>query len=53
MMSPSRWLQVIPAARMNVARPRACAQSASQVARSRLVSSRGSPVPPASAAISG
>ena len=42
MMSPSRWLQVIPAARMNVARPGSSAQSASQVARSREVSSRDS-----------
>jgi hypothetical protein len=53
MMSPSRWLQVIPAAFIKVARPVSCATSASQVARSRLVSSRGSPVPPASAAVSG
>ena len=53
MMSPSRWQQVIPAACRNVARPISCAQSASQVARSRLVSSRGSPVPPASAGTSG
>ena len=38
---------------MNVASPSSCATSASQVARSRLVSSRGSPVPPASERISG
>ena len=53
MMSPSRWLQVIPAACMNVASPSSCAQSASQVARSREVSSRGRPVPPASDRASG
>ena len=35
--SPSRWEQLIPAACMNVARPSSRAQSASQVARSRLV----------------
>ncbi len=52
-MSPSRWLQLIPAACRNVARPGSSAQSASHVARSRLVSSLGSPVPPASAVISG
>ena len=40
--SPSRWEQLIPAACMNVASPSSCAQSASQVARNRLVSSRGS-----------
>ncbi|HLN67029.1 MAG TPA: hypothetical protein VK280_07140 [Streptosporangiaceae bacterium] len=34
-------------------RPGSRAQSASQVARSRLASSRGSPVPPASERISG
>ena len=43
--SPRRWEQVIPAACMNVARPMSWAASASQVARSREVSSRGSPVP--------
>ena len=53
MMSPSRCEQVIPAACRNVASPSICAQSASQVARSREVSRRGSPVPPASAVISG
>jgi hypothetical protein len=53
MISPSRWLQVTPAACRNVARPGSCAASASQVARSRLVSSRGRPVPPASARASG
>ncbi len=52
-MSPSRWLQLIPAAFRKVARPVSCAQPASQVARSRLVSSRGSPAPPASVVISG
>ena len=51
--SPSRWEQLIPAAGMNVARPSWPAQSASQVARSRDVSSRGSPPPPSSALISG
>ena len=51
--SPRRWLQVIPAACMNVASPSSSAHSASQVARSRLVSSRGSPLPPSSARISG
>ena len=39
-MSPSRWQQVIPAACRNVASPVSCATSASEVARSRLVSSR-------------
>ena len=38
---------------MNVARPSSSATSASQVARSRLVSSRGSPVPPDSDRVSG
>ena len=38
---------------MNVASPISWAASASQVARSREVSSRGSPVPPASDRISG
>ena len=38
---------------MNVASPSSSATSASQVARSRLVSSRGSPQPPSSALISG
>ena len=38
---------------MNVASPSRSATSASQVARSRLVSSRGSPAPPASDRISG
>jgi hypothetical protein len=38
---------------MNVARPGRSAASASQVARSRLVSSRGSPAPPDSDRISG
>ena len=38
---------------MNVASPSSSAQSASQVARSREVSSRGSPPPPASDLISG
>ena len=33
--SPRRWEQVIPAAAMNVARPRRSAQAASQVARSQ------------------
>ena len=51
--SPSRWEQLIPAACMNVASPSSSAASASQVARSRLVSSRGSPPPPSSAVISG
>ena len=51
--SPGRWEQVIPAARMNVARPGSSATSASQVARSREVSSRGSPAPPASDRASG
>jgi hypothetical protein len=51
--SPSRWEQVIPAACMNVARPSRSATSASQVARSRPVSSRGSPAPPDSDRISG
>jgi hypothetical protein len=37
---------------MKVARPRRSAQSRSQVARSRLVSSRGRPFPPASEQIS-
>ena len=46
-MSPSRWQQLIPAACKNAGRPISAAHSASQVARSRLVSSRGSPVPPA------
>jgi hypothetical protein len=50
--SPSRWEQVIPAACMKVASPGCCAQLASQVDRSRLASSRGSPVPPASAPVS-
>ena len=45
--------QLIPAARINAARPSKPATSASQVARSRLVSRRGSPVPPSSARISG
>jgi hypothetical protein len=53
MMSPSRWEQVIPAACMKVASPSRAAQSASQVDRSRPVSSRGSPVPPDSERISG
>ena len=43
----------MPAACMNVASPSISAQSASQVARSRLVSSLGSPDPPSSAVISG
>ena len=51
--SPSRWEQVIPAACMNVASPSWSAQPASQVARSRDVSSRGRPLPPSSAATSG
>ena len=51
--SPSRWEQLIPAARMNVASPSRSPQSASQVARSREVSSRGSPPPPSRAAVSG
>ena len=51
--SPSRWEQLIPAACMNVASPSSSAHSASQVARSREVSSRGRPVPPSSALISG
>ena len=38
---------------MNVASPSSSAQPASQVARSRDVSSRGSPDPPSSALISG
>ena len=38
---------------MNVASPSSCAQSASQVARSREVSSRGRPVPPSSEVSSG
>ena len=42
-MSPSRWQQVIPAACRNVARPVSCAASASQVARSREVSSARQP----------
>ncbi len=52
-MSPSRWLQLIPAAAMKVASPISSAASASQVARSRDVSSLGSPVPPASDRASG
>jgi GntR family transcriptional regulator len=44
---------VIPAACMNVASPISWATSASQVACSREVSSRGSPSPPASDRISG
>jgi hypothetical protein len=52
-MSPSRWEQVIPAACRNAARPISWAQPASQVGRSRLVSSLGSPVPPASELASG
>ena len=51
--SPSRWEQLIPAACMNVASPSSSAASASQVARSRQVSSRGRPVPPSRAVISG
>ena len=51
--SPSRWEQLIPAACMNVASPSSSAQSASHVARSREVSSRGSPPPPSSALTSG
>jgi hypothetical protein len=51
--SPSRWEQLIPAACMNVASPSISAQSASYVAHSREVSSRGSPPPPSSARISG
>jgi hypothetical protein len=47
--SPGRWEQLIPAAAMNVASPSSPAASASQVARSRLVSSRGGPLPPSSA----
>jgi hypothetical protein len=43
---------VIPAACMKVARPRCRAQLRSQLARSRLVSSRGRSVPPASELIS-
>ena len=46
--SPSRWEQLIPAARMNAASPSSSPQSASHVARSREVSSRGSPPPPSS-----
>jgi len=38
---------------MKVARPSSSAQPDSQVARSRLASSRGSPVPPASDRVSG
>ena len=38
---------------MNVASPSSCAQSASHVARSREVSSRGRPLPPSSAVTSG
>jgi hypothetical protein len=53
MISPSRWEQVIPAARMNAGRPGSCAQSASQVARSPEVPSGGSPVPRASDRVSG
>ena len=53
MMSPSRWEQVMPAACMKVASPSSRAQSASQVDRSRLTSSRGSPLPPDSDRISG
>ena len=52
-MPPSRWEQVIPAARMNVARPSSRAQSCSQVIRSRETSSRGSPAPPDSDRVSG
>ncbi len=47
------WEQVIPAAAMNAGRPRIWAQSASQVARSREVSSGGRRVPPASDRASG
>jgi len=52
-MSPSRWQQLIPAARMNAGRPASAAASASQVARSREVSRPGSPDPPASDRVSG
>jgi hypothetical protein len=52
-MSPGCWQQEIPAACMNVASPVSAAVSASQVARSLLVSSGGSPVPPASERVSG
>ncbi len=53
MMSDSRWQQEIPAACMNAGRPISVAVSASQVARSRLVSRGGSPAPPASDRVSG
>jgi len=43
----------MPAACMNVASPSSSATSASQVARSREVSSLGSPDPPSRAVISG
>jgi hypothetical protein len=52
-MSPSRWQQEMPAACKNAGRPISAAASASQVARSRVVSSRGSPAPPASDRASG
>ena len=52
-MSPSRWQQLIPAARKNAGRPISAAASASQVARSREVSSGGSPAPRASDRVSG
>ena len=42
--SPRRWEQLIPAACMNVARPGSSAASASRLARSRDVFSRGRPV---------
>jgi hypothetical protein len=53
MMSPSRWQQVIPAACMKAGRPISAAVSASQVARSLLVSRAGSPAPPARDRVSG
>ena len=52
-MSPSRWQQLIPAARKNAGRPVSAAVSASQVARSREVSSGGSPAPRASDLVGG
>jgi hypothetical protein len=51
-MSPSRWLQEIPAACKNAGRPVSSAHSASQVARSLLVSRAGSPPPPSSDRVS-
>ena len=51
--SPSRWEQLIPAACMNVASPSSSAQLGQPGGPQPEVSSRGSPVPPSSALISG